>query len=957
LLTTFALTATAPALAATLNVPNFNQLTLNTSALRNSGCDATSLAMVGAYYGSGKGLQQSIDLMQQTGMIGSNGYVNRYTGLSQVLGGTATWYAQTLSGNNVSLITAQLDAGYPVVVWVKTSNGTSTHWVVLTGHNGSTYYMNDPDGGAKNANFNVIYGGPTAIQGFVIYHGTPSPSPTASPSPSPTSSSSPSPAPTASPTPTASPSPALPSGWISAAVVTGTPAGSTPTGTHGWVPLTFTVTAGPWQVNIRSGATTTAAIVGKLPASTAVTCSGWEDGQSIANYWTGVPDQRWYRIGAPPVVLATMTPTSATPGSTVTLTGSGFTSVTGVTFNGVPATTFTVVSDSKITATLPSKATSGPVTVTTDAGASSTAGSFTVLTTAQIIKPALTIKLGSAVAGGIMPLGATLTASGALTPTKLAGSTVTVTIQRELSGKWLAVTSLVRATSSSGAYGASFTPSQQGTYRLKTTIAATSTHTAATTMWQTVAVTTGFVPNYLITDVNFTAVDSLTAPAIQSFLSARNTALATYETADHLGVTRSASTIIWQAAHAWSVSPKVILVTLQKEQSLLTTLQPSAGALMWAMGCGVPDTGGPNTFYASFGKQVWYGAASLHNAALNWSAGSTKVCGDGTVQPADAATYALYTYTPWIGINGGGNKLFWNVYQQYFGSPLAVDTIAPATTVSGADSLWHKSAVTLHFSAIDNPGGTGVAYTEYKIDSGPWTQGTAVTIPAPTNHANDGIHTILYRSVDDAHNVEKAHTCSVKIDTTAPTTSVSGADSGWHHTAVTLTFKASDGANGSGVAFTEYSLGGGIWQKATTLTLAALANHTNDGVHTILYRSMDNAGNLGSTQSCTVSIDTRRPQPIANWATAVARGQTARLSYYISDARPGSPTATVTIRVRDAAGHLVKKLIVDNAPVNQRLWAAFPCLLAKGVYRFFVYATDAAGNDQTRVVANSLTVR
>ena len=226
----------------------------------------------------------------------------------------------------------------------------------------------------------------------------------------------------------------------------------------------------------------------------------------------------------------------------------------------------------------------------------------------------------------------------------------------------------------------------------------------------------------LITDVNFSDVYCLSRADVQSFLVAQPGILDTYKTADHLGVKRSAAAIIWQAAQAWQISPRVILATLQKEQGLLSATSPSTSALDWAMGCGVPDSGGRNSTYQGFGKQVWYGAESLHDDGVSWHAGITKACGDGTAEPANRSTYSLYVYTPWIGLTGGGNKLFWMLYRQYFGDPLAVDRIAPTTTVHGADQLWHAGPLTLSFRATDNPGGTGVVQTQYSLDGGPWTR-------------------------------------------------------------------------------------------------------------------------------------------------------------------------------------------------------------------------------------------
>lgn len=463
-----------------------------------------------------------------------------------------------------------------------------------------------------------------------------------------------------------------------------------------------------------------------------------------------------------------------------------------------------------------------------------------------------------------------------------------------------------------------------------------------------------FDPNDLITNVNFGAIDSLTEPAIQGFLAAQTGVLDSYETGDHSGVKRRAAAIIWEAARAWRVSPKVILATLQKEQGLLSATSPSADALDWAMGCGCPDSGSRDTVYEGFGNQVWYGAESLHDDGQGWSAGIAKVCGDGTVQPANEASYALYTYTPWIGLAGGGNKLFWTLYWQYFGNPLAIDTTAPTTTVSGADGLWHAKAVTLSFSAADNPGGTGVAYTEYSLDRGPWVKGAKLTLAAPANHAADGIHSVHYRSADDAGNLEKAKSCTVKIDTTPPTTSVSGDDDHWHNRAVVLSFHAVD--SGSGVACTEFKLNGSPWTKGAAVTVPAPADHSGDGSHTVLYRSADVVGNVEATQSCVVNIDTRAPRPVARWATSVTRGHTASLWYFVNDPRPGSPTATVTIRIETSAGRLVRKLVESDVAVDKRLVATFVCRLKRGHYRFLVYATDAAGNSQSQVASNRLTV-
>jgi hypothetical protein len=159
----------------------------------------------------------------------------------------------------------------------------------------------------------------------------------------------------------------------------------------------------------------------------------------------------------------------------VTLTGSGFTSASRVSFHG-HAATFSVVSATRIIATVPAGATSGIITVTTAGGMATSATRFTIM-----VKPQLTLKL-SGLSGAVLVLGKTLSLSGTVTPASL-GGTVTLTVQREQSSKWLAVTSSARTISGSGTYSWTYRPVKKGTYRIKTTIAATAAHAAATTMW------------------------------------------------------------------------------------------------------------------------------------------------------------------------------------------------------------------------------------------------------------------------------------------------------------------------------------------------------------------------------------------------------------------------------------------------------------------------------------------
>jgi hypothetical protein len=53
----------------------------------------------------------------------------------------------------------------------------------------------------------------------------------------------------------------------------------------------------------------------------------------------------------------------------------------------------------------------------------------------------------------------------------------------------------------------------------------------------------------------------------------------------------------------------------------------------------------------------------------------------------------------------------------------------------------------------------------------------------------------------------------------------------------------------------------------------------------------------------------------------------------------------------------VKTIAVGAKAPNVSLSYHYRCMLARGAYRFYVYATDRWGNTQTRVGQASLTVR
>ena len=120
-------------------------------------------------------------------------------------------------------------------------------------------------------------------------------------------------------------------------------------------------------------------------------------------------------------------------GQSVIITGTNFTGATAVTFySGQPAL-FTVNSATQITANLPAGATTGPISVTTLSGTSTSSSSFTVnaLPTAPIVgvitQPTCALATGSVVLSDLPSTGTwTLTRNPGNVPTSGSGTTATI---------------------------------------------------------------------------------------------------------------------------------------------------------------------------------------------------------------------------------------------------------------------------------------------------------------------------------------------------------------------------------------------------------------------------------------------------------------------------------------------------------------------------------------------------
>lgn len=183
---------------------------------------------------------------------------------------------------------------------------------------------------------------------------------------------------------------------------------------------------------------------------------------------------------------------------------------------------------------------------------------------------------------------------------------------------------------------------------------------------------TEFNPAYILSDSELQDCNSLSKTDIQKFLDARGSYLCNYQTEDENGIAKTAAEIIYEAAQNYRINPKYLLVTLQKEQSLITDDSPTTKQLNGATGYGINESCGwqcPTYLRNSgFGKQVAAAAGLMRWYYDNTDKSYVKKKDTATtidsqqIIPGSWATAFLYTYTPHI----SANKNFWRIWNTWF---------------------------------------------------------------------------------------------------------------------------------------------------------------------------------------------------------------------------------------------------------------------------------------------------
>jgi len=172
---------------------------------------------------------------------------------------------------------------------------------------------------------------------------------------------------------------------------------------------------------------------------------------------------------------------------------------------------------------------------------------------------------------------------------------------------------------------------------------------------------------------------------------------------------------------------------------------------------------------------------------------------------------------------------------------------------------------------------------------------------------------------------------------------------GWHKTKpVIVTFTATDDA--SAIAYTKYSTDAGV-----TYTEGSTCSVTAEGGITVLYWSADTAGYHESAKDLLVQIDTVRPKPVALKQASAGQNKYAVLRFAVNDA--SCETCTARLVIRNNKGKTVKKAVLAGTKTNAQVRYHCLCPFKKGTYKWYVYATDLAGNKQVKASWKLLIVK
>jgi hypothetical protein len=309
-----------------------------------------------------------------------------------------------------------------------------------------------------------------------------------------------------------------------------------------------------------------------------------------------------------------------------------------------------------------------------------------------------------------------------------------------------------------------------------------------------------------------------------------------------------------------------------------------------------------------------------------------------TEQTAPAGTW-YYTVTPkislWAGAESGRQSV--TVVAASF-SVVASQQVRATAAVSGGSIAHFKNSETVVFH-LDNSSGTTMTGSVSAVNSSGSASGFTVTVPAGTA---EGSHTIVAVGGSGS----QATSNSFNVDNTAPVTTDNSASigSGWFNITKTVTLTPID-TGGSGVAATYYTTDGST--PTTSSSQGTSVALSTDGIYTVKYFSVDNAGNTESvkTAGTAIHIDKTNPIPAALSIPSFIKNGQALTDAATDPTVNGASSGVASVAYYYCSGvSCTPNTLIGSSSAASSYSVTWSSMPVDGTYRVQAVATDNAGN-------------
>jgi large repetitive protein len=323
---------------------------------------------------------------------------------------------------------------------------------------------------------------------------------------------------------------------------------------------------------------------------------------------------------------------------------------------------------------------------------------------------------------------------------------------------------------------------------------------------------------------------------------------------------------------------------------------------------------------------------ALVSGGGEWSAGPVAKLSDGTYtaqaeQEDEAgnagvsapATFTISTAPPNVTIN-----------------PIGPQINDPTPTLEGSRGTAQKDAASVTVTVYEggSAGGNVAATSTFGVSGAAWSY--------TTPHLNDGTYTARAEQKDSAGNTGKSAAVTFTVDTVLPgvtlntvptpsnnsTPELSGGAGSDEGDSATVSIKIYEGSSTGGkvATTTAATRSGGSWSSTSS--------HLEDGTYTAQATQRDAAGNVGTSEPRTFTINTASPEVTLASPAPLSNNTTPSFSGTASDTTP------VTVAVyagSKAAGTAVWKATVA---VGGESWSAGPVSPALGDGQYTAIATQ-----------------